>query len=113
MMYWLRKATLILSMLLLQLICMGKNYSFKRLTVEDGLSNNLVNTIYKDSLGFMWFGTLDGLDRYDGLEIRSYSSRFPGAVENVYAITEDYDRSLWVGTGIGLFRYDNYADQFA
>ena len=44
------------------------NYMFKHLEVKDGLSNNQVNAIYKDSHGFMWFGTASGLNRYDGYD---------------------------------------------
>jgi ligand-binding sensor domain-containing protein len=66
----------------LQLQGLGNKLSFSRLSVENGLSNNLVNAIYKDSFGFIWFGTLEGLDRYDGVEIRPSSSKFPQAVEN-------------------------------
>ena len=43
---------------------------FNHLTSEDGLSNNRVLSVIRDSKGFMWFGTLDGLNRYDGYEFR-------------------------------------------
>lgn len=95
-----------------QVLCQGNDLSFSKLSVENGLSNNLVNAIYKDSYGFIWVGTLEGLDRYDGVEIRPYSSKFPETVENVYAIAEDSGRHLWVGTSTGLFRYDNNNDRF-
>jgi len=42
------------------------DFSFEHLTTEDGLSNDIVNAIAKDKTGFMWFGTNDGLNRYDG-----------------------------------------------
>jgi ligand-binding sensor domain-containing protein/AraC-like DNA-binding protein len=90
----------------------AKSYSFKHLTVENGLSNNLVNAIYKDSYGFVWFGTLDGLDRYDGIELRHYAAKFPCIINNVYAITEDHSKNLWVGSGSGLFCYDRNNDNF-
>lgn len=96
----------------LQFLSVGNDLSFSKLSVENGLSNNLVNTIYKDSFGFIWFGTLEGLDRYDGVEVRPYSSKFPEAVENVYSITEDFRKHLWVGTLTGLFRYNNTSDKF-
>lgn len=96
----------------IQLVSSGNGLSFSKLSVENGLSNNLVNAIYKDSYGFVWFGTLEGLDRYDGVEIRPYSSKFPETVENVYTITEDYSRHLWVGTATGLFSYNSSSDKF-
>jgi len=73
-----------------QLLSFGNDFSFSKLSVENGLSNNLVRAIFKDSNGFIWFGTLEGLDRYDGVEIRPYSSKFPETVENVYAISQDF-----------------------
>ena len=48
------------------------DYMFKHLEVKDGLSNNQVNAIYKDSNRFMWFGTASGLNRYDGYNIKIY-----------------------------------------
>jgi len=51
------------------------NYMFKHLEVKNGLSNNQVNAIYKDSKGFMWFGTASGLNRYDGYDIKIYRSQ--------------------------------------
>lgn len=96
----------------LQFLSFGNDLSFSKLSVENGLSNNLVNTIYKDSYGFIWFGTLEGLDRYDGVEVRPYSSKFSEAVENVNSITEDFEKHLWVGTSTGLFRYNNTSDKF-
>lgn len=96
----------------IQVLCQGNNLSFSKLSVENGLSNNQVNAIYKDSYGFIWFGTLEGLDRYDGVEIRPYSSKFPEAVENVYSIVEDPARQLWVGTATGLFRRNAKTDRF-
>lgn len=96
----------------LQILCPGNEISFSKLSVENGLSNNLVKAIYKDSYGYMWFGTLEGLDRYDGVEIRPYSSKFPETVENVFSITEDFNRNLWIGTASGLFRYEIAFDKF-
>ena len=107
-----RELILIFILCSLQLLCSGREISYSRLSVEDGLSNNLVKSIYKDSYGFIWFGTLEGLDRFDGVEIRSYSSKFPESVENVYTITEDVQRRLWVGTATGLFRYNSGTDKF-
>ncbi|MDP3916419.1 MAG: two-component regulator propeller domain-containing protein [Bacteroidota bacterium] len=107
-----RELILIFILCSLQLICRASNLSFTRLSVENGLSNNLVKTIFKDSYGFIWFGTLEGLDRYDGTEIRPYSSKFPETVENIYCITEDYSKHLWVGTATGLFCYNSASDKF-
>lgn len=111
-MNWLRKLILLFILCNVQQLSLGNELSFSKLTVENGLSNNLVNAIYKDSYGFIWFGTLEGLDRYDGVEVRPYSSKFPKAVENVYSIAEDFGNHLWVGTSTGLFRYNHTSDKF-
>lgn len=92
--------------------CFSQPISFRHLSVEEGLSNNLVNVIYKDSFGFVWFGTLDGLDRFDGVEVRNYASDFPEVVDNVFAITEDRNHNLWVGTATGLFRFNTEGNNF-
>lgn len=111
-MYRFQKLILVFFFCFFQTLGWGNDLSFSKLSVDNGLSNNLVNSIYKDSYGFIWFGTLEGLDRYDGVEIRSCSSKFPEAVENVYAVKEDFGRHLWVGTATGLFRYNNKDDRF-
>ena len=60
--------------LIIGLICraqtVDENYYFKSLSSQNGLSQNTVSAILQDSKGFMWFGTKDGLDRYDGNHIR-------------------------------------------
>lgn len=95
-----------------QLTGWGQAPSFSKLSVEDGLSNNHVNVIYQDSYGYIWIGTLGGIDRYDGVEIKSFSYRFPGYEETVNTITEDIYRTLWVGTTTGLFHYNPGSDFF-
>jgi hypothetical protein len=50
----------------------ARRIEFRRLTIEDGLSQSTINCIVQDSRGFMWFGTQDGLNRYDGYEFRVY-----------------------------------------
>ena len=59
-----------------QIIChaqvMDEHYYFKNLSVQNGLSQNTVNAILQDKQGVMWFGTKDGLNRYDGLSFRKF-----------------------------------------
>ena len=50
-----------------------EHYYFKNLSVQNGLSQNTVNAILQDKQGFMWFGTKDGLNRYDGLSFRKFN----------------------------------------
>jgi signal transduction histidine kinase/ligand-binding sensor domain-containing protein len=76
----------------------------------DGLSHNTVHAIVQDHRGFLWFGTRDGLDRYDGHAIVSYK-RDPVAPRSpssnwITALVEDRAGVLWVGTASGLHRMD-------
>ncbi len=50
----------------------GQDIKFEHLSAEDGLSNSYVNCLLQDQVGFIWFGTDDGLNRYDGYEIKVY-----------------------------------------
>ena len=82
---------------------------FERLTVNDGLPDNSVRAIIQDRLGFLWFGTQNGLVRYDGHTMRPYGPRNPATrgYTNLAAIAllEDRDGDLWIGTfATGLWR---------
>lgn len=92
------------------------DYMFKHLEVKDGLSNNQVNAIYKDSNGFMWFGTASGLNRYDGYDIRVYRSQKDDeeSLPDSYIedIQEDASGNLWVRTGAGYAIYNSVSDVF-
>ncbi len=88
---------------------LGKE-SFDRFTVEDGLSQNSVNCIFQDSKGFIWFGTQDGLDRYDGYNFKSYKHNPKNAnsiSDNfIWEIYEDKKGYFWIGTQNGLNQLD-------
>lgn len=108
-----------LLILLVWAICLSaasNNYMFKHLEVKDGLSNNQVNYIYKDTKGFMWFGTASGLNRYDGYDIKVYRSQQDDArslPDNyVEGIQEDASGNLWVRTASGYAIYNAVADSF-
>jgi signal transduction histidine kinase/ligand-binding sensor domain-containing protein len=86
--------------------------------VEQGLSHSTVNCILQDSYGFMWFGTEDGLNRYDGHDFTVYkhSPDDPHSLSRnrVWSLFEDSAGVLWVGTyGGGLNRFDRSTGQFA
>jgi len=89
---------------------------FKHLTLDDGLSQISINCILQDAQGFMWFGTQDGLNKYDGYDFTVYKP-IPG--ENslgdnyIRALYESQDGVLWVGTdGGGLDRFDRNRSRF-
>ncbi len=90
---------------------------FSRLGGDQGLAQGAINAIVQDAQGFMWFGTEDGLDRYDGYEIRHFAQKRGEAasVPNNWIATLARDSSgrLWVGTdGGGLVWRDANASRF-
>lgn len=91
--------------------------TFNRITVADGLSSSVITSIIKDSRGYMWFGTQQGLNRYDGNEFQVYlrNDSIPGTIGGNYilTITEDTVGNIWVGTeGNGLSRYNRKTGYF-
>jgi len=91
---------------------------FTRLSLEEGLSQGTVRCILQDSYGFIWIGTNEGLNKYDGRSFKIYkydpkSSR--SLTHNtVRALHEDSNGTLWIGTdGGGLNRYDRETDDFS
>ena len=84
---------------------------FHKYTVEQGLSQNIVEAIYQDNHGFMWFGTQDGLNRFDGNNFKTYYFKIDDStsLSNNYVkcIIEGTGGDLWIGTyGGGLNRFD-------
>lgn len=89
---------------------------FSRLSVEDGLSQNTVFTICQDSTGMMWFGTMDGLSRYDGYEFRVWRNAAGDAAslqsDIIKHLFVDADGLIWIGTDKGLSLYQPRNDSF-
>ncbi|MGB3107609.1 ligand-binding sensor domain-containing protein, partial [Sphingobacterium siyangense] len=87
------------------------------LGMDKGLSNSSVKCITKDSKGYMWFGTADGLNRYNGYEIRSYRNKLNNIQSlphnYIYCVTEDKIKNLWIGTGQGVAIYNRNFDSFS
>jgi ligand-binding sensor domain-containing protein len=92
------------------------NLKFTNYTIDDGLSNNYVHSIFQDRSGWMWFGTYYGLNKFDGYTFHQYypdnsdSTSLKGRL--VKEIFEDRDGNLWVGTDKGLNRYNREQDHF-
>lgn len=90
---------------------------FSHLTTADGLSQSSVRCILKDRFGFIWFGTRDGLNRYDGYTFKVYrkDQKDPSSLpsNHILSLYEDKGGSLWVGTITGgISRYDRNTDSF-
>ncbi len=92
------------------------SYSFRHLTVENGLSSNNVKTILKDSEGFLWIGTNNGLNRYDGYNIRVYQPKEKALnsimFNDIWDLQEDGSRHLWIRSGLQHCVYNNEKDNF-
>ena len=93
-----------------------RNWEFEHITTDNGLSNNTVNCIFQDKKGFLWFGTNNGLNKYDGYEITNF---FHDVMDSnsisdnlIYDLCEDDFGNLWIGTSNGLNLYDISGGKF-
>ncbi|MBL1212247.1 MAG: hypothetical protein HND52_02715 [Ignavibacteriae bacterium] len=99
------------------LVAQENKFDFEHISLESGLSQGTINTIFQDSKGFMWFGTEEGLNRYDGYEMKVFKN-IPGdstslSANYVWSICEDSLGYIWVGIyGGGLSRYDPEYNSF-
>jgi PAS domain S-box-containing protein len=95
----------------------GSIVRFEHLSIEDGLSQNAGLDIFQDSRGYLWIGTQDGLNRYDGYSFKVYKHDPEDLTSishnSILKIAEDKDGRLWIGTwGGGLNRYDPATETF-
>src|SRR5690606_38269138 len=85
----------------------NSNFHFKKFQVGDGLSENAVYAILQDAEGFMWFGTKDGLNRFDGSNFRYYQNKV-GEKESIgnnfiRSLAQKNKEFLYIGTDAGLY----------
>jgi len=84
--------------------------------VENGLSENFVRCIFQDSKGYLWIGTDDGLNKFDGysFKIFRYEPGNPNSLSDyaINAIVEDKNGILWIATREGLNRFDPQTETF-
>ena len=96
----------------------SENYqvNFQKISVEDGLSQSSVNCILQDQSGFLWFGTQEGLNKYNGYNFLIYKHIYnnDSSVNHnkIYELYEDNNGYIWIGTKSGLSKYDPYKDVF-
>src|SRR5260221_5736439 len=102
-----------LQVIALNAVSQKQNIKFEHLGTEQGLSQSNVLCILQDHRGFMWFGTRDGLNKYDGYKFTVYRSDIKDknslSSNFILNITEDNDGNLWIGTsggGLNLFIAD-------
>ena len=95
----------------INLFAASNDYIFKQLTIDDGLSQSTVFATLQDSRGYMWFGTIDGLNRYDGYNFMIYtndpSDSTPISDNVITSLFEDRQKQLWIGTVNGYINKFN------
>ncbi|MBL7737934.1 MAG: response regulator [Chitinophagaceae bacterium] len=104
-----RRSLILLLTVLSVSVYAGDPYIVRHLGIEQGLSNNAVTCIYQDHNGFMWFGTYDGLNRYDGYSFRVFRNSIGDSTSlsdnHIYSIDGDVHRNIWIGTSRGISIY--------
>jgi ligand-binding sensor domain-containing protein len=107
-----------------RIVAQSINPSFEHYTADQGLSSDYVTAILKDRRGFMWFGTSNGLNRFDGLTFRVFKRTESRRAGRLYTtgmlgnyvvnngLTEDKLGYLWVSTNRGLYRFDPVSEVF-
>lgn len=110
------KIILLLVLVSTILSAQSDNLRFEHLTMQKGLSSNNVNCILQDQYGFMWFGTENGIDKYDGYSFSNYShdpKDSSSISDNMISdIQEDDFGNLWIATNRGLNRFDPVSSKF-
>ncbi|MBN9382434.1 MAG: histidine kinase [Chitinophagaceae bacterium] len=110
------KNTNILLTLLLPIVCLCRSnaqpYYFRHYQVENGLSNSTVFCSTQDKNGFLWFGTKEGLNRFDGYHFKLFNSntKLLGS-DMIYCLFSDAGGTLWVGGQNGLFVFDQQQEK--
>ncbi|HYW97054.1 MAG TPA: two-component regulator propeller domain-containing protein [Bacteroidales bacterium] len=96
---------------------LGDRYRFRKITVNEGLSQNMISSICQDHNGYIWIGTRDGLNLFDGSHFTAFkyerTDSFPLLDNHITAIHEDKNNHLWIGTfNEGLFYFDREHGRF-
>ncbi len=101
----------------LQSFCRAQSYYFRHFTTDDGLSHNTVFSVIQDRKGFIWLGTKDGLNRFDGFNFKKFINihhQF-GSIgdDQIHALCEDAGDKIWLATGRGLYQFDPQQENFS
>lgn len=90
---------------------------FEKIPSDQGLSHSYIRSMIQDSYGFMWFGTAEGLNRFDGFTFKSYKNivndKYSIPDNHVVKLFQDKEKTLWIGTKTGdIAKYDRDNDRF-
>src|SRR5580700_5396789 len=94
----------------------AQSYYFRNYQVSNGVSSNTITCLTQDKKGFMWFGTRNGLNRFDGTSFKIFrnvinNSQSIGS-NSILSLFEDKNQQLWVGTYKGVYIYDAAHETF-
>jgi two-component sensor histidine kinase/ligand-binding sensor domain-containing protein len=108
--------TAIVIIFFIDVYSLERDIQFTHLTTEDGLSLNVVTEVLQDSRGFLWFGTYNGLNRYDGYNFKTFLPEPTNSKSisnySIWSLYEDSRGDIWIGTLDGLNRYDWKTEEF-
>jgi signal transduction histidine kinase/ligand-binding sensor domain-containing protein len=111
-----RKFFLCLILVSAELCYAQENIRFQRISVNDGLSQSDIRCMVQDTLGFLWVGTRDGLNRYDGLNFHRYRREIGDTTSlhfnQIWSLVTDSAGNVWVGSAGGISIYDYRHDSF-
>lgn len=111
-----KNLALLITLLLYGSACLSQALQVHALTVASGLSQGFVSCIFEDHRGFIWIGTFNGLNRYDGYEVKRFTpdntGRWSLKANFIYCIAEDAQGLLWIGTDKGPVVLDPYTERF-
>src|SRR6516225_6326740 len=93
---------------LLFLACRAEQLPVRRYTTADGLAGNRVHSILRDSHGFLWFGTTEGLSRFDGYQFTNFTPAQGLPASNVNQVIETRSGDYWIATSAGPSRFNPY-----
>ncbi|MBO9618071.1 MAG: histidine kinase [Niabella sp.] len=95
----------------------SQEYYFRHIQVENGLSNNTATCLIQDKSGFIWIGTKDGLDRFDGYNFKVFRNQPDDSTSlgnnSIWKLHEARNGMIWVGTEFGIYRFDPATGKFS
>ena len=105
-----KKSALSIFLFLCCIYSNAQQYFFSGYSISDGLSQSVVNCIFQDSKGYIWFGSQNGLNKYNGysFEVFTYNPSDSNSIANnwINGIAEDKEANLWIATKGGLVKYN-------